>query len=272
MHTAQENSLVAIPEFVAGIMEGLVKENHLAEIQTCFVGSEQIALDVEAALGDLKSGEIIRGIRLVKKIMNDELPADLANCHAMSDDLAAVKEWASIFESPSHLVEVATKNWLFHKKAIKGDIANEEAAWAAGNFFQAGEYTADIITALVGPIPSPDTSNSNDVMAIPDFLAGFIYGFTGDNDLTELEACFSGGQQLAQDVMAAVHDLEGGALLKGAIELRKAINSELPIAMAGCSGMDEDMAALKSWEDSYSNIGTLTKVATKNWLLHKRRI
>lgn len=72
--------------------------------------------------------------------------------------------------------------------------------------------------------------------------------------------------------MAGVHDLEAGNLLKGAIELRKTVDKELPVAMAGCSGMDEDMAALKSWEDSYSNIGTLTKVATKNWLLHKRKI
>jgi hypothetical protein len=34
IHTAaqQENGLLAIPEFVAGIMQGLVKENHLIEI------------------------------------------------------------------------------------------------------------------------------------------------------------------------------------------------------------------------------------------------
>jgi hypothetical protein len=27
-------------------------------------------------------------------------------------------------------------------------------------------------------------------MAIPDLVAGFIYGMTGDNHLTEIEACF----------------------------------------------------------------------------------
>jgi hypothetical protein len=29
-------------------------------------------------------------------------------------------------------------------------------------------------------------------MAIPDFIAGFIYGMTGDNDLVEIEACYHG--------------------------------------------------------------------------------
>jgi len=27
-------------------------------------------------------------------------------------------------------------------------------------------------------------------MAVPDFVAGFIYGMTGDNDLVEIEACW----------------------------------------------------------------------------------
>ena len=30
------------------------------------------------------------------------------------------------------------------------------------------------------------------VKAIPDFLAGFMFGMTGDNNLTEIEACYQG--------------------------------------------------------------------------------
>ena len=32
-----------------------------------------------------------------------------------------------------------------------------------------------------------------DAMAVPDFVAGFVYGMTGDNQLTEIEACYEGG-------------------------------------------------------------------------------
>ena len=29
-----------------------------------------------------------------------------------------------------------------------------------------------------------------DAMTVPDFVAGFVYGMTGDNHLTEIEACY----------------------------------------------------------------------------------
>ena len=34
-------------------------------------------------------------------------------------------------------------------------------------------------------------------MAIPDFVAGFVFGMTGDNKLTEIEACYQGGELMA---------------------------------------------------------------------------
>ena len=34
------------------------------------------------------------------------------------------------------------------------------------------------------------SANALDAMAIPDFVAGLIYGLTGDNHLTEIETCF----------------------------------------------------------------------------------
>jgi hypothetical protein len=37
--------------------------------------------------------------------------------------------------------------------------------------------------------PFPDLPPVN---AVPDFVAGLIYGLTGDNHLTELEKCFDG--------------------------------------------------------------------------------
>ena len=47
-----------------------------------------------------------------------------------------------------------------------------------------------------------------DAMAVPDFVAGFIYGMTGDNNLTEIEACFQGGEQIVSDSQAAVVDFK----------------------------------------------------------------
>lgn len=58
--------------------------------------------------------------------------------------------------------------------------------------------SADLMTVAVGPITPvyPTAMVGCDVLAVPDFVAGLIYGFTGDNDLAELEACYQGGKQV----------------------------------------------------------------------------
>lgn len=45
-------------------------------------------------------------------------------------------------------------------------------------------------------------------MAIPDFVAGFIYGMTGDNHLTEIEACWSGSTDTISDAEKLIKDVE----------------------------------------------------------------
>jgi len=37
------------------------------------------------------------------------------------------------------------------------------------------------------------TATAMDAMAVPDFIAGFIFGLTGDNHLEEIEQCYTGG-------------------------------------------------------------------------------
>jgi hypothetical protein len=59
-----------------------------------------------------------------------------------------------------------------------------------------------LATLAIGPIkPVYPTMYVNEInmqnsgfdpLAVPDFVAGMIYGFTGDNQLTEIEACFNG--------------------------------------------------------------------------------
>jgi len=37
-----------------------------------------------------------------------------------------------------------------------------------------------------------------------DFVAGFMYGMTGDNHLTEIEACFQGSELMYQEIDTGV--------------------------------------------------------------------
>ena len=81
---------------------------------------------------------------------------DLQPCHNVSDDVAAIEQWAEIFKEPEALVERLGKHWLLHQKAIKKDIASEKADWAAKNYFKAGADIADAVTLAVGPIESEE--------------------------------------------------------------------------------------------------------------------
>ena len=43
------------------------------------------------------------------------------------------------------------------------------------------------------------TAVAIDLMAVPDFIAGFIYGFTGENHLIEIEQCYQSGSGIVDD-------------------------------------------------------------------------
>ena len=167
----------------------MVGQNHLTEIQTCATDGSAVLPQVEAALKDLESGQIAAAIIKLGKIM-DTFPTILADCKNTQDDLKAIEAWATIFTNKSKLVATVTKNFLLHKKGVKADIADMKTEWAADQFFQAGVTAADIVIKTVGPINPVTSAFQFDAMALPDFIAGFIYGMTGDNDLAEIESCF----------------------------------------------------------------------------------
>ena len=191
----------AIPDFVAGFVYGMTGDNHLTEIEACCDGSTQVVQDVQAAIAKIEGGHFITGFAEIGKIIH-EFPATLSTCQNMDDDIAAIEEWATIFTEPEKLTETLGIAWLLHRRTIKEDLNKESDDWSAGHYFDAGVDTALAMTEAVGPIKSPVTHASLglDAKAIPDFVAGFVYGMTGDNHLTEIEACYDGSTQVVQDV------------------------------------------------------------------------
>jgi len=50
----------------------------------------------------------------------------------------------------------------------------------------------------------PASGLTLDAMAIPDWIAGFMFELTGDNNMTEIEQCYQGGEGLVNDAKAAL--------------------------------------------------------------------
>ena len=190
----------AAPKWAAGLIYGLVGDNNLLEIEACAHDGEAMVPKIEKVIADFENGMITHAIEELILVAKD-IPNLLSDCKNMDDDIAAIESWATIFESKTKLVATVSKNFLLHKKAIKADIADAKAAWALHEYFSAGVTCADISDKAIGPITPhyPTMYEANDMneavanfnaMSIPDFIAGFIYGMTGDNDLQEIEACY----------------------------------------------------------------------------------
>jgi len=146
-----------------------------------------------------------------------------------------------------------------------------ETDWQNKMYVQSGEAMADLIVSAIGPVEDSGSDIDVDVMEIPDFIAGFIYQLTGDNDLTEIESCYQGGDNVVIDAEAALADIKSGKFISGVKDIGKIVN-ELPDALSTCEGMQDDIKMLEDYAKSFENVGHVAKEASKNWLLHGRKV
>ena len=108
-------------------------------------------------------------------------------------------------------------------------------------------------------------------MSAPDFVAGFIYGMTGDNHLTEIEACAKFSQEEVLHAQDAVKKIESGDYTTGFIELGQVIN-QIPDALSNCQNMGGDIDAIENWAKIFEQPKELSETLAKNWLLHRKTI
>jgi len=269
-------SVTAGADFVAGFMYGMTGDNHLTEIEACYQGGQLMTQEVEAGIADIKKGgwdnDTQAALQFGLAVL--QIPQALNTCKGMDDDIAAIEAWAQIFTDPTKLAATVSKHYLLHKKQIQTDITTLETDWDAHLYFQAGEDLAALMTLAVGPItPTPAELNMT-AMAVPDFIAGFIYGMTGDNDLTEIEACYQGGDLMVKEVEAGIAAIKKGGwdnYTQAALYFSLAA-LQIPQALSTCEGMDDDIAAIEAWGQIFEDPTKLAATVSKNYLLHKKKI
>ena len=175
----------------------------------------------------------------------------MTTCQGMDDDIAAIENWAKIFTEPTTLAETVAKHWLFHGSQIKKDIAQEEADWSAGNYFEAGQDTAAALTLAVGPIQSTEEIANINLKPEEEFIAGLLMGFIGDNHLSEIQACVTDAEKIFDDVEKTVKDVSSGSWSSAAGDV-KDIAHMIPTMFnseGDCTNMLKDVQAIKKWAD-----------------------
>jgi len=201
-------AVTSTADFVAGFVFGMTGDNHLTEIEACYQGGQLMTQEIEAGIADIKAGGWDKDTQAALQfgLAVLQIPQALSTCENMDDDIAAIDSWAQIFTDPAKLSTTLAKHYAFHKKEIKTDITTLETDWDAGQFFQAGDDLAALMTVAVGPIESTgdvtavvEPENLPPLNLVPDFAAGLIYGFTGDNHLDELRTCMKDIDPLVDD-------------------------------------------------------------------------
>ena len=108
---------------------------------------------------------------------------------------------------------------------------------------------------------------NSSLTAYPEYVAGLIYGFTGDNQLDEIQTCIQGGATLEADAQKLVADLTAHSTFHAARDGKKLMN-DFNEALANCQGMDEDLARINAWADIFTDPLRLSATLSKNWLVH----
>ena len=78
-------------------------------------------------------------------------------------------------------------------------------------------------TFAVSAMAAVSSAVELDALAVPDWIAGFVFGLTGDNHLTEIEKCYTGGKDLVADAQKALADIKSGSFIKGVQDVAKVI-------------------------------------------------
>lgn len=241
MLAEQQNGLaLAAADFVAGFMFGMTADNNLTEIENCFTGGELMFHEIETGVADIKKGgwdeDIQAALEFGLAIL--QIPQALNTCKSMSDELAAIESWASIFKNPAELASTVGKHYLFHKTEIKADIAAVESDWANGAYFHSGADLANLLTLAIGPIKVENDNQAANLppidQVVPDFTAGLIQGFTGNDHRKELEGCMTDLEPLATDAKNAFKDIKGLHFMHFAQDLGDIIWM-LPDAVSSCT-------------------------------------
>ena len=111
-------------------------------------------------------------------------------------------------------------------------------------------------------------------IAVPDFIAGFVYGMTGDNNLTEIEACAQEVPFMASEIETGIADIKSGGWnndVQAALQFAL-VALQIPQALNTCENMQDDIQAIESWASIFTNPAELAKKASTHYALHRKQV
>jgi len=129
-----------------------------------------------------------------------ELGTYLQGCPDAAADIATTAGWFNYWKSAGTMKVYSTayKNLIGNMPTVKADVATLEDDFDAKDYYGVADI-ASTLAKIALPVPAASVSLGNtadcgrfslNTVEIADFLAGFMSGFTGNDDQVYMESCF----------------------------------------------------------------------------------
>jgi len=211
--------------------------------------------EVEEIISDAKQKNIagyIDAARTALKL-SKEIPVALADCKEISEDVAAIKNWASQFTSPIQDAKIIVNNAVKNYQEIMTEGEDLNSQLQSGNYYNVGNDAAVILTDLL--VAKSLEAVPEKVTDVVLFLEGFIGTLIHMEDLTNLETCIQHEQTLQTDMEIILADFKKHDItsILNAFTIIGQMSSELPQDVADCKQVQEGLPILKQWADLFKH-------------------
>jgi len=197
-----------------------------------------------------------------------EFPVALADCQDIEDDINAVEAYfAQFYKDPKATAEKIFKNVLSNYKGVEKDITTMETDYDSGDYFNAGEDMAQLFVDTLGPIEQPSMKEvAVSIDNIKSFVGGFVNGMVGHNDLPYIKQCMSDEAVVQSEVEEIIADAKQKNIAGYIDAARTALklSKEIPVALADCKEISEDVASIKQWAAQWTSPIADAKIIVNN--------
>ena len=150
----------------------------------------------------------------VQKVLGDmpKLATFTANCPDAKADFDTTAAWFKYWKGQGEMKVYSTayKNVIAHMEEIKTEASQIDTDYTAKDYFK---VAADVSTIAKLALPvmtlegvKEDCLSLMNTTTAADFLAGFIYGFTGNDHKAYFEQCFKDNQGFENDICEVAYD------------------------------------------------------------------
>jgi len=120
---------------MAGVMNGIVHEDHITYLLSCVNGTENMVTDIEDMVLHFSCPTfwgITEGLMDIKRFVLEDLPSTIVNCGDIPDDFAKLDEFFSVFGNTTLLSQRVTYNFIWYYSQIMNHFTQAGTYWDQG--------------------------------------------------------------------------------------------------------------------------------------------